>query len=131
MESLQYRVKRLETEKRNSLQESVPTWEDMYDAISKSPKTEVGRIFSMKEFKESQPRTFTEMFDESGQKLSEKRVFEELYAHENEALKECEEWDEAEQLSEEEEARENVGRFLREVQGKLEETERRDAFCGG
>jgi len=114
MESLQDKVKRLETEKRNSIQESNPTWKDMWNVIQKSPKAETDKTFSMKEFKESQPRTFTEIFDESGQKLSEKRTFEELY--ENENLKESEEWDMLEQLDEEEIARENVDRFLRETQ---------------
>ena len=80
MESLDNQFRRLESEKRlnETSASSDLSWKDMYEAITKrSPETT--KQFNMKEWQEKQPRTFTEMFNETGEKLSENKTFAQIY----------------------------------------------------
>jgi len=74
---MQDRIKRLEAENAHlkESQSKIQTWEDLYGVVSENKCTD----FNMKSFKENQHRTFTEMFDEMGGKLQEKRSFEQMY----------------------------------------------------
>jgi len=61
------------------------TWESMYEMIKQAPQCkqgDFGQGFSMKEFKATQPRTFTELFDPDSQQLKENRTYAELYEKE-------------------------------------------------
>jgi hypothetical protein len=84
MESLQDKVKRLEL-KNEELKENNKgeiSWEQLYSKVKKAPKveTELGKGFSMKEYRKAHPRTFTEMFDGDNQEqLKENETFEKIY----------------------------------------------------
>jgi len=58
-----------------------PTWEGLYEKVTETTKGREGKDFNYREWKKTQPRTFTEMFDGPNQeKLKENRTYEEIYS---------------------------------------------------
>ena len=79
MESLQDTVERLKLENAQLKEKSQElTWQDLYNNVKKS--TEAAKAVSFKEYiKSAHPRTFNDMFNEGGDRLTEKRTFNDVY----------------------------------------------------
>ena len=78
MENL-YKIKQLEAEI-NALKEKEDklTWEKLYSSVKSG--SQAASKMSFKEYKKSaHPRTFTEMFNENGDRLKENKTYDEIY----------------------------------------------------